>query len=257
VRRWVGELPDWLHGLFVCDVEAVMFCSKLRYSLLSGGLFVLSAMFALGLLASSVGVPYVWTAVAVAFLPVTGYFCLGVSPTCFPMVPTCSGRLLIDFLDSVIPARIELPLALQVTPGCIDTNVSAALCVVPCSAAPFGFVSWEQPLAWGACEAALCPALHNALREWPLFRNPGDLFYDFSAALYRSHLVHAEADADVQNAFRFCAATTAHRVLPLGLLIGTLAYVIPALLTIPVQFALGTLQLVLAALPMAHTRTRE
>lgn len=257
VRRWFAALPEWIYDFFVCNVDTVMFCSKLQYSLLTGGVFVLSAMFVLGMLASSVGIPFVWTGIAVAYLPVTLFFCLGVSPFCFPMVPTCFGELFIDLFDTIIPSRIHLPLALQTSPGCIDTNVTGDLCVVPCSAAPFGFVGWQQPLAWSICEVGLCPDFHNTVREWPLFHTDGDLFYEFTAALYRSNLILRDADEDVRTAFRYCASINSFRILPLGLLLGAIAYVVPALLTLPLQFTLGTLQLVLASVPLLHTRVAE
>ena len=259
VRRWLNALPTWAQELLVCDIDSVMFCSRNRYSLLVGALFVAISGYVLALLLASVGVPYTWTLFAIIYIPLIGYYCMGISPLCAPMVPVCLGDELISLFDLVLPARITLPLALQSTPGCIDDNtVSAENCVIPCSAYPYEYTDWARPLAWGVCEVGLCPGAHATVRDsWPYAQEEGQLLYPLSAALYRAEILYTQADEDVIAAHRFCALSSAWRALPLALALGAAAYVLPAVLMLPLQLAFTTMQLAFSAIPLAHMRVRQ
>jgi hypothetical protein len=259
VRRWLNALPTWAQELLVCDIDSVMFCSRNRYSLLVGALFVAISGYVLALLLASVGVPYTWTLFAIIYIPLIGYYCMGISPLCAPMVPVCLGDELISLFDLVLPARITLPLALQSTPGCIDDPaVSAENCVIPCSAYPYEYTDWARPLAWGVCEVGLCPGAHATVRDsWPYAQEEGQLLYPLSAALYRAEILYTQADEDVIAAHRFCALSSAWRALPLALALGAAAYVLPAVLMLPLQLAFTTMQLAFSAIPLAHMRVRQ
>jgi hypothetical protein len=256
VRHWLSMVPDIMYDLLVCDIDAVMFCSRLRYSLLTGGVFVGVAMFIVALALSSVGVPYVWTLVGISYLPLVLFFCMGISPRCFPMVPTCLGDEVILMIDTAIPSKLVLPIALQTVPGCIDdANVTASTCVKSCGAYPFEFTDWDRPLAWGLCETGVCANVQRALEDFP-FTAPGEFLYPFKAALWRSQLILSNADPDVVAAHRWCALTNSWRIFPLLIVVGALCYVIPVLLMLPLQIVLSAVQLALTALPLAHRRTR-
>jgi hypothetical protein len=260
VRDVIDAIPDVVKRLIRCDINSVMFCSEFRYSLFSSAVIVAILLYIGGVVLASLGVPYVWTALALVYSPIVLFYSLGYSPLCAPMVPTCIGDEIITTFDLLLPARVNWPQPLQHSPNCIDNvNITASECIVSCSAHPFNFRGWCEGAAWTVCELNVdaCIALHNWLRTQSFASTPDAILFDLSSALWRSHMILTQADADMVSAYRLCTVFTSWRLVPLILLAVVVIFTIPVLVSMPIHLIISCFQVSMTALGMSHTHVRQ
>jgi hypothetical protein len=131
----VKGVLDAVLDLFTCNIETVMLCPH-NYGLLRKGKFVLLALLLLSMFLYLVFPKSVSLAILVwvAFFPAVIYGTYGVSPTCFPLIPTCLIDDLFNIYASLRPTRDELPLKTLV-----DAFSKAGHSMATCDAAEFGF----------------------------------------------------------------------------------------------------------------------
>jgi hypothetical protein len=214
----------------------------------------------MGIILSSIGVPFTWTAIGLVFVPAVLFYSLGYSPFCAPLIPTCIGDEIIEMFNFLIPVRLYWPRSLQMKAGCIDdASIAASDCIVSCSAHPFNYVGWAEPVAWTVCELNLdvCLEIHLWLSTQSFAASPGSIFHDVSNALWRSHAVLSHADADPITAFRVCTTLTSWRTIPVLFILGFLGYAVPVIIMAPVQFLFAGTNMLFASVSMTHTHLKE
>ncbi|KAJ1465921.1 hypothetical protein T484DRAFT_1757076 [Baffinella frigidus] len=260
VRNVVANIPSLVKRVLRCDIDSVMYCTEFRYSILSGGVVVAVFLYIVGIIISTLGVPYTWTVLAIIYVPIVLFYSLGYSPLCAPMIPTCIGEEIIEMFNVLLPTRVEWPQALQKSVNCIDNvNITASECLVSCSAHPLNFHGWYENAAWFVCELNIdaCQSAHNWLRTQSFAATPDAILYDLSSAFWRSHMIITQADADMMNAYRFCAILSSWRLVPV-LFLGILCiYTIPVLIATPLHLIFSALKMTMDVLSMSHTHERE
>jgi hypothetical protein len=258
VRDVIDSIPGAVKSFIKCDIDSVMYCTQFRYSMLSSAIVVAAILFLGGMIVSSMGVPYTWTAVGLMYAPIVLFYSLGYSPFCAPMIPTCVGQEIIATFDTLIPLKIELPVALQLKAGCIeDLTVPAQDCIASCSIHPFNFRGWSEPVAWTLCELSpsICITTHTWLMAQSFAQKNGILF-DLSTALWRSHSIITFADEDTNMAYRICAISSSWRSIPILFIVSFSAYLVPVLIVVPIQIILSSSQVLFATLFMSHMHVR-
>ena len=186
-----------------CDLESVMFCSAHRNDLVMSTVFMVLVYVAVSLLCGYLGLYGVSTAFFLAIPVLAVWYSLGVSPRCFPMVPTCLLDDVIAALKGLFPVRAVLPPLLVVGPrelrSCSELN----------------FTSWEDPLAFAACDLGFCDGLDDT-------KFLGVSRWDFRQMRERAY----SPDAD---AYRVCASVTSTYTIPVVLAAGFVVAVAAAL----------------------------
>ena len=259
IQRRMIQLPGVLKKVLVCDVNTVMFCSEFRYSLFSSAVVVAVLTYAVALVLSTIGVPYVWTIAAFIYIPLVFFYSFGISPLCFPMIPTCLGDEILKFLDLIIPQKVSWPQPLQRTVGCVNNpDIPAADCIVTCEETPFLYMDWMEPLAWGLCDISLssCTAVETWLSNSSLMQGIY-VMKKTTEALDRSAQVIRSEDEEMKSAFRICASLTSWRSIPVLLLIGLSFYIIPVLVMLPVQLIISSFRLGISSVLFSHLRWGE
>ena len=259
VRTHMLRVPDTLKSFLVCDVNTVMFCSEFRYSLFSGAVVVAVLTFVVAVILRTIGIPYVWTITGALYIPLVFFYSFGVSPLCFPMIPSCLGNEILEFLNMVIPDKLSWPQSLQKIPNCAeDASISASECIVTCEQVPFVYLDWTEPLAWVFCDVAIdaCIATEKWLSASAWVQGISTL-KSLSEALDRSAIVLQGTDDDMKTAFRLCAALTSWKTVPILLLCGLGVYALPMLLLVPFQLFISLLQLGVSTVTMSHLRWGE
>jgi hypothetical protein len=260
IRDVIDSIPGIIQGFVRCDIDSVMYCTEFRYSLVSTAIIIAAIFYVGGVVVASLGVPYTWTAIAMLYVPVVLHYSLGYSPLCAPMVPTCIGQEIISSIDLLLPVKIHWPEALQKSPGCIeDRTIQASDCILSCSAHPFSFRGWSEPVAWSICEVSIsaCDSMHRWLREQSFAKEKGSSLYDLSVALWRSHAILTQTTPDTVTAFRICSFFTSWRAIPVTFMALFGIYVVPLLIVLPIQLILATTNLVFAAVFMSHVHLKE
>eukprot|EP00960_Hanusia_phi_P022541 666943-Hanusia_phi.AAC.10 len=248
-----GAMPVELRSLFQCDRQAVMLCTRHRYTLLVSG-FVIGVIWAgLATAASAFGIPYAQAALWVLYPPVVVYYAFGVSPLCLPMIPTCLFSDLVDALNFLFPAKLAFPDSLQAYPGCLDfanaTNRSA--CIVPCSRYPFEYTSWEPELAWWSCmvSTGACKQAMGYLPSLPLLNK--------MTSLHRHLAVKAAlldgGNSDMIIAQSVCATFNLWRLIPVALIVSVTLYFISVIASFPFFLLSELLRLTIQAVIATHT----
>lgn len=135
---------SWLlSSLTRCDLASTLTCSEQnRDALMSTIVFVL--LFVLvRLTTSALGVSFL----SILFLFSYPWFILwytyGLSPTCFPSLPTCLLGDIIRTIEYLLPNRLEFHPSLRCEQGPPD-------CLRPCEL--LGFEQWTDPLAFSICD---------------------------------------------------------------------------------------------------------
>ena len=259
VRHKMMKIPGLVKKFMVCDINTVMFCSEFRYSLFSSIVVVAALTYAVALILSTIGVPYVWTLVALLYMPLVFFYAFGISPFCTPMLPTCLGKEILTFLDLIIPQKISWPQPLQRTPNCIDNpEITASDCIVSCEAIPFVYKDWAEPLAWGMCDISLTAC--TVIQKWlaaSSFLQGIDQLKSITEALDRSARVLQGTDEEMKTAFRLCAALESWKSIPILLLTGLSVYAIPIVVMLPVYLLTSVMQLGMSSLLLSHMRWTE
>jgi hypothetical protein len=157
--------------------------------MIMSAVFLLVVYVCVSWLCGYLGLYGVSTAFFVAMPLLVVWYSIGVSPRCFPMVPTCLLDDLIAALKSLFPKRVSLP-ALLVT-GKDSLRTCAEL----------NFTSWEDPLAFAACDLGFCGGM-------------GDVKF-LGVTNWRFGMMQEMAYGKDADAYRVCASVTATYSIPI------------------------------------------
>jgi hypothetical protein len=147
-NRWT--MTFLIESATFCDLESVIFCSEYRRDMWTSA--VLGLLFYAGLYVALELFGFAWLAAA-AFYGIPMFilwFSLGVSPRCFPMVPTCMLDAVLDAVKGLVPVSAEIPALLLAKDG-----ASVRSC------AGIGLDGWQDPLLFALCDAGVCDGWSN------------------------------------------------------------------------------------------------
>ena len=220
-------------SMSACSFESVMYCGQSSRDLLPCAVLVLLACLAASAAARALGLPLVGSLLFYAYPFLTIWYAYGISPTCFPLIPTC---LLDDVLRSitrVLPHNVTVPPLLR-CPGQDD-------CLRSCSG--LGFGTWEAPLVFALCDVGLCPTLRSTgwLRFW-------------DAAIAEKMAMAASQDAD---AYRVCALVTMVSALPLLFILVAALCIVPSACVSLLQLLAPLTGLAWQVVSFNHAKTQK
>lgn len=185
-NRWTAM--SLTESLMFCKLESVMFCSNYRNDMIMSALFVFLIYIAVSMVCGYFGLYGVSTLFFISIPVLVVWYSSGVSPRCFPMIPTCLLDELLVSIKSLFPAKAVLPPLLTLP------NKTLKSC------SQLGFLTWEDPLAFAACDLGFCGNLSNT-------KLLGVSSWNFETMLQRA----SSPDA---NAYRICASVTSTYALP-------------------------------------------
>jgi hypothetical protein len=272
------QLPGTVADFFTCDVEAVMFCSQHKVSLIASSIVVAVFMMLIVTIVGYILPSTPLNSLAVlSFVTATMYYSFGISPVCAPMIPTCLIKELIYTVDTVFPASVTIPQSFEKSVGCAneyytlrDTNETQASlyntadCVVSCSEPPFHFTDWYSNIAWYMCDFGIdidsCVAARVWLQEednWLAYVL--DIVFGMETssntltALWRSAVVLKSHDTSMITAYRWCSVLTSWHLVPYLIFIVPILSIVPFLLVVLFAFLTGLVRVVVAVFAMSHT----
>jgi hypothetical protein len=291
-KAYISRQPDGSPSLFAsdlksiikCDFNTVQHCTKFMRSLGWGVVVVIIGLGCISIMASKLGIPFVDPLLVIGFFPLTMLFVFGVSPFCFPMVPTCLTSELLVHIEYFLPEHLSWPAPLQHWPGCTDGELpknqdgtidfmmlttatpGTASCMRSCYQWPFDYTSWEDNIAWFSLEFKPSNTLDDWVEThwtptidlWFAFTDP---YIPLSKYLNGERITKAIRAkrayvpwADMASAQRTCSMFTAiNLVIPVVGLVALLVVAL-ALLFLPLialQFMFTTLASILT---YTHTR---
>lgn len=141
-NRWTASYL--VESAVFCDLNSVMLCSNHRNDMVTSAIVMLLCYVVLSYILSYMGLPGVSTIIFLALPVIILWYSIGVSPRCFPMIPTCLLDDLLASLKSVFPSRVSLPSFLVAN----ETKLR--------SCSELDFASWEDPLAFAWCDMGFC-----------------------------------------------------------------------------------------------------
>ena len=272
------QIPGTVADFLTCDVEAIMFCSEHKVSLIASsivvGSFMLIIVTVVGFILPSTPINSI---AVLLFVSATMYYSFGISPVCSPMIPTCLIKELIYTVDTIFPASVAIPRSFEKSVGCSneyytlrDNNetqligYNAADCIVSCSEPPFHFTDWYTNIAWYMCDIGIDTDSCVEARVW-LQKEDNWLAYGLDivfgpdttsntlTALWRSVVVLQSQDASMITAYRWCSVLTSWHLVPYLVFIVPILSTIPLLLVAMFAFLTGMLRVVVAVFAMSHT----
>lgn len=185
-NRWTASYL--VESALFCDLNSVMLCSDHRRDLVTSAVVVLLAYILLVWVMSYMGFPGLAMLFFVAVPFVTLWYSIGVSPRCFPMIPTCLLDDAIAAFKSVLPRKVTLPSMLVVN----KTKLR--------SCSELNFTSWEDPLAFLWCDMGFCDDASDVTV--------------LEVSHWRFREMHGYATGTNVEAYRFCATVTATYSVP-------------------------------------------
>jgi len=140
-----------------CDLASVMSCSRHTRDLFMSVLMFVLLYFVVSVLSQAMGFPILSTLLWVSFPWFILWYTFGMSPACFPMLPTCLLQDVITTAQELLPPSLEFP-ELLLCPG----TSGNATCLRSCE--DLGFTTWSDPLAFLICDIhdGWCDAITNA-----------------------------------------------------------------------------------------------
>lgn len=242
-----------LRELSACNYTALTLGTNSRVRAGSASLLYLIALVALAFtVLSAVCAPTACMRLAlwmVLFPMVLLWVAYGVSPLCWPMIPPRLPHDVATELQALVPESFEIPRFL-VQPDCtvrgmlLDGTFDPNYCYKQCTADPFLMRSWQDPLAWWACDLspAFCVSLGDGLA-------PLGVFQDFvSSTVYYSQVVQFEAsDPDFTGAHRLCAFFASYNVVFAFAGVGFALLVAPSVFVAVSEIFAGALVLLVQA----------
>lgn len=154
-----------INEALTCDFEGIMMCSNHNRNIITSFIVAYAIYWVISSLLSFLGIQglsyFAWILIPILAL----WLSYGLSPICFPMIPTCLVDDIINVTEAVIPSKIIWPQLLQVYPNCLgqlkeqdfptkdseQEKISGKNCMRSCREYPFYFRSWESTLAWITC----------------------------------------------------------------------------------------------------------
>ena len=272
------QIPGIFADFFTCNVEAVMFCSEHKVSLIASsiviGVFMLLIVSLVGYVLPSTPLNSI---AVIFFVATTMYYSFGISPACAPMIPTCLIKELIYTVDTIFPVSVTIPKSFERSVGCAneyyslrDNNETQASlyniddCIVSCSDPPFHFTDWYTNVAWYMCDVGIDTDSCVAARVW-LEQEDNWLAYVLNivfgtdttsntlTALWRSMVVLKSQDVSMITAYRWCSVLTSWHLVPYLIFIVPILSIVPLLLVVIFACLRGMFRLVVAVFAMSHT----
>lgn len=133
-----------VESIFFCQLDTVMFCPPHRRDLLSSAILLFLFYLVISWISGYLSLYGVSTALWLALPLLIVWYSTGVSVRCFPMIPTCLLDDIIWTVKRVLPSSLSLPARLVGAGGTFQS----------CSS--LNFTSWEDPLAFMACDLGFC-----------------------------------------------------------------------------------------------------
>jgi hypothetical protein len=186
LNRWTASYM--VESAMFCDLNSVMLCTEHRRDLILSTVLVFIVYVLLSAVLRYLGLAGVSTLIFFAIPFMVLWFSIGVSPRCFPMIPTCLLDDLTVSLKSVFPSKITMPQKLVVN----STKLR--------SCSELSFTSWEDPLVFAWCDMGFCDNATD-VSLW-------DLSY------WRFSEMNKYATGDDVEAYRLCATVTATFSIP-------------------------------------------
>lgn len=199
-NRWTASYLA--ESALFCDLESVMFCSQHKNDLVTSTVLMILLYVATSYLFSYIGFSALSTLLFFSIPLLVVWYSLGVSPRCFPLIPTCLLDDAVASFKSLFPSKASMPKLLM----------GNATDLVSCEA--LDFKSWEDPLAFAWCDLGFCEGLEDARYLW-------------GASHWKFRQMHARATGEDADAYRVCASVTA-------------AYSVPAILLALSVLAVGS-----------------
>jgi len=185
-NRWTAI--SLTESLTFCKLESVMFCNEYRNDMIMSAIFIFFIYIIISMLCGYFGLYGVSTIFFLSIPALVVWYSSGVSPRCFPMIPTCLLDELVVSLKSLFPAKAVLPRLLTAS------NKTLKSC------SQLGFNSWEDPLTFALCDLGFCS-------NWSNTKLLGVSSWNFETMQIHS----TGPDA---HAYRICASVTSTYSLP-------------------------------------------
>jgi hypothetical protein len=193
-NRWTASYI--VESVLFCDLESVMLCTQHKNDLIMSAIFLVILYIFLALMCGYFGLSAISTIMFFAIPTLTIWYSLGVSPQCFPMIPTCLLDDALSAFKSLFPVKTSLP-------SLLVTNSSKLL-----SCSHLGFNSWEDPLTFAWCDLGFCNELDDT-----------SFFWDLSHWKFKQ--MHLHVNGKNVDAYRVCASVTATYAVPVLLIVTT------------------------------------
>lgn len=198
-NRWTASYM--VESLLFCDLESVMLCTQHKNDFIMSAVCFMALYIFLALICNYLGLSALSTLFFLSIPILVVWYSMGVSPRCFPLIPTCLFDDTIAAFKSLFPAKATLPSLLR-----SDTKTLK-------SCSELGFTSWEDPLAFAWCDLGFCVNLTDT-----------SIFWEISH--WRFQTMHVRATGPDADAYRVCASVTS-------------TYTVPVLLALTSVFTVG------------------
>jgi hypothetical protein len=143
-QKW--SLQWILQTAVQCDLASVLTCARHERDLLMSTVVFLLVLLVVRAVTNVLGVGFL----SILFLFLYPWFILwytfGMSPTCFPMVPTCLLEDIIATVSALVPAVVLFPDELL----CGGRTALNQTCLRSCT--ELNFTTWADPLAFAVCD---------------------------------------------------------------------------------------------------------
>ncbi|EKX31745.1 hypothetical protein GUITHDRAFT_149095 [Guillardia theta CCMP2712] len=249
-----GALPGEILDLSKCDRQAVMLCTRHHYTLLVSGFVIAVVWMGLSLVLTSFRIPHITALLWTTYPAIVVYYAFGVSPLCFPMIPTCLLEDLVNVLNFFFPATIQFPDSLQASPGCLSNahnSTERAACILSCSQQPFDYVSWEAEISWWTClvSTGLCRSVDSFVTSRPVLNKLTSLHKNLAV---KAAIVEGN-NMDMIVAQSACATLNIWRIIPLIMILFLVFYAFSVIATFPFFLFNEVIRLAIQSVIMTHT----
>jgi hypothetical protein len=155
--RWILETS------IKCDLAAAVACSRHdKDTVMTTVIFLLGYLLLVRPITRAFGVGFLSMLYILSYPGFILWYAFGLSPACFPMLPTCLLSDLIATVEILVPPVLEFPADLRC--GIVGASPVNHTCLKPCD--DLGFRGWEDPVAFAICDTD--PFTCRYIREtWP------------------------------------------------------------------------------------------
>ena len=230
-------------SMFQCNFEGLLFCSQHRKDLFATCVLLLLLVVMIAYVSSALAMPFLVTLLLLAgVVPLVLWYSYGMALTCFPMVPTCLMRDVLDLLSWLCPYEMVPPAELLISKDCLGDPARDS-CLRQCSAQPMGFEDWRDTFAHGACyTSSACTILADVI---------GNLDPLSDKLRYRARLLDT-ASPSLVSACNFCFVVTFVNLVPVLVLIVVAVTLATCVLYLPCVLLPKLLPLFKQSAALAH-----
>lgn len=188
-NRWTFSFI--IESLTFCELESVMYCNNHRRDLVTSSVVVAIILILSYTVLNYTGLGWAGSALFLFFPFMVLWYSIGVSPRCFPLVPTCLFDDTIRAVKNVFPVDMNIPDKIRYD------NSSQRL--VQCS--KLSFETWEDPLVFAFCDMGFCDGLTD--------------ISIFGIARFRFQQKNEMALSGHADAYRICTSVTMVYAVPI------------------------------------------